>query len=382
MFRYLSRTLPRRTRVLVRVDFNVPIEQGRVRDDFDLLRVLPTIRALQRRRNTCVLLSHHSDEHQSLAPLAKHLSLLLSTPVLFLRDPFSRRAALTVRRAPPGAGFLAENLRFWRGEKANGPAFAAALARLGEVFVNDAFGELHRPYASIIGIPRLLPSLVGPLVLAELGMLGRFMHRPRRPLIGIFGGAKVETKLAILKRFFRFADRVLAGGGVANTLLKARGLGIGRSLAAPASAAVRRLARSRRLVLPTDVIVKGPRSRVRRVPVAGVTPQERICDIGPETRLAFRHALGPAKTVIWNGPLGLAEDRRYAAGTLAIARALARHRGLVLVGGGDTVAFLRRVGLRPKFRYVSTGGGAMLAYLAGEKLPGLEALKGSRESRT
>lgn len=375
MIRYLSRATPRGRRVLVRVDFNVPIRGRRVLDAFDITRVLPTLRRLVQRGNRVILISHHSDGRQSLAPLVPLLTRMLGRRVTFLKDPLSPRARRAVYSAKSGAVFLGENVRFWRGERANSPIFARALAALGEVFINDAFGELHRPYASVVGIPRFLPSFTGPLVRAELAMLDRFADRPKRSLVGVFGGAKMETKLPILKRFARRADRVLVGGGIANTLLRARGFAIGRSLAAPANAVVHRLARSKKIVLPVDAVVASGRRNPRSIGVAAVGPHDRIYDIGPKTRFLFRRVLGDARTIIWNGPLGLVEERGYAAGTLAVAHALARHRGLVLVGGGDTVAFLGRVRLLKRFKHVSTGGGAMLAYLAGEKLPGLEALK-------
>ncbi len=379
MLRYLSRTPILNKCVLVRVDFNVPIRGRGVLDAYDIHRALPSIRQLIKQGNTVVLLSHHSDDRQTLAPVAPLLARMLRRPVTFLRNPLSSRAREAVRRArPPRRVFLAENVRFWRGERRNSRPFARSLAALGDVFINEAFGELHRPYASIVGIPRFLPSFAGPLVMAELEMLRPFAHRPKRPLIGVFGGAKIETKLRILDRFSRIADHLLIGGGVANTLLRARGFPIGRSLAGRATAAIRRLARSRKVLLPSDVIVAGGGHRARNAPVTGVGLRERIYDIGPQTRSRFRRAIRSGRTIVWNGPLGLAEERRYAGGTLAIARALARHRGAVLVGGGDTVAFLGRTRLLQKFKYVSTGGGAMIAYLAGQKLPGLEALKHSR----
>lgn len=375
MLRYLSKTPIRGKRVLVRVDFNVPMRGRRVLDAFDIVRVLPVVRQLVRRGNRVILISHHSDERQSLAPLAPLLTRMLGRRVTFLKDPLSSRARRAVCSAEPGAVFLGENVRFWRGERQNSPTFARALAALGEAFVNDAFGELHRPYASMVGVPRYVPSFAGPLIAAELKMLDRFTHAPRRPLVGIFGGAKMETKLAILRRFSRFADQILVGGGVANTLLRARGFRIGRSLAAPVHTALRRFARSTKIALPIDAVVSSGRRGGQGVSLMAVGPHDRIYDIGPKTRSLFQRILGGARTIVWNGPLGLVEEQGYAAGTLAVAHALARHRGLVLVGGGDTVAFLGRARLLKRFKHVSTGGGAMLAYLAGEKLPGLEALQ-------
>ena len=367
MVRYLSKIAPRGKRVLVRVDFNVPIAWGRVRDDFRIHAALPSIRLLHSRVNTVVLLSHHSDRRQSLAPVARRLARLLDARVAFVPGPSRRNA---VRR--PGVSLI-ENLRFWRGEEAASPRFGRLLARWGDVFVNDAFGVSHRRGASITILPRLLPSYLGIAFEAELRMLARVAKNAKHPLLAIVGGAKIGTKLALLKRLDRIADGIIVGGGVANTLLRAKGIAVGRSLSTPASASIRKLARSRKIFLPVDAVVKG--RGVRAIPIHKVGAHERVLDIGSKTRALIRRSIHSSRTIIWNGPLGLAEDTRFASGTLAVARMLARSRGFVLVGGGDTIAFLDRVGLRKRFRHISTGGGAMLSYLAGEKLPGLEALQ-------
>lgn len=380
MIPYLNSQRVRGRRVLLRVDFNVPIRRGQAADVYDIKRALPTIQSLLRGGNTLILLSHHSDSGQSLRPLAAVLKRLLRRPVRFLTRPASTGARRTVLAARAGTVFLTENLRFWPGELANSSAFARQLARLGDVFVNDAFGEVHRPYASIIGIPRFRPSFAGPLIRTELKVLDLFRRRPRRPYIALVGGAKVSTKLPLLRRLISRADRVLAGGVVANVLLRAAGWPVGRSRIETGLIGFRRLARSRRLLLPVDVVVAkiGKSSRRRTVRVGDVARDETILDIGPQTRRLFVRTLLRAETIIWNGPMGPVEDRPYIRGTLAVARALARKPGLVLVGGGDTVAFLKSRGLLQRFRYVSTGGGAMLAYLGGEKLPGLEALRQSK----
>ena len=381
MIRYLRPSAIRRRRVLLRVDFNVPIRRGRAADEFDIVRVLPTVRALVAGRNTCILLSHHSDPHQSLRPLLPRLSRHLGRPVAFLAQPLLSAARRRVAIARPGTVFLAENVRFWPGEQANSVPFARALARLGDVFVNEAFGECHRPYASIIGIPRFLLSYAGPLLRAEMRMLDRFRFRPRRPFLGVLGGAKVSTKLPLLRRFLRRADGVLVGGAMANVLLRARGISVGRSRVDGGFPGLGALARSPRLLLPLDarVIKVGKRPHGRRtVLITGVASDEAIADIGPLTGRIFRDAIARARTVIWNGPLGRVEERPYAAGTRSLARSLLRPGLAVLIGGGDTVASLNRMRLLSRFKHISTGGGALLAYLAGEKLPGLEALKRRR----
>lgn len=379
MLRTLTSSVFRGKRALVRVDFNVPIVRGRAADDFRIRAAIPTIRYLIARRNTVILLSHHSDNRQSLLPAAKRLAVLLGRPVRFVRDPSSRNFIKTLARSD-GRVFLLENLRFWEGEESCDPAFARSLARIGDVYVNDAFGVLHRRAASLTVLPRLLPSFLGFRAARELAMLDRVLQRPARPLVAIFGGAKIDTKLAALRRFSSLADKLLLGGGIANTLLLARGVAVGRSLATAPTPAIRRYARSPRLILPIDAVVAhtppgGVQARV--VAIGRVRATERICDIGPQTAALFRRSLRPARTVVWNGPLGLVEDKRFRAGTVALARALAAGGKQVVIGGGDTVAFLRQAGLVRRSMYISTGGGAMLAYLAREKLPGLEALKQS-----
>lgn len=379
MIRMFSPSAVARKRVLLRVDFNVPIRSRHVLDEYDIARALPTVRALIRFGARVVLLSHHSAPRQSLVALTPVLSRRLGRPVSFLRNPFTPRARALIRRARAGRVFLCENVRFWPGEQANRPGFAKRLAALGEVFVNEAFGELHRPHASIVGLPRFLPSFAGPLVAREIMLLDRFRLRPKRPLVLVIGGAKTETKLPLLKRFLRRADRVVVGGAVANTLLRARGLSVGRSLAPSTRVTgLRSIARSPRVLLPVDAVVAPfgrPGSRRRSAVVSEVRPGEAIYDIGLQTRRLFSRALAGAGSVIWNGPMGFTEKRSYEHGTRAVARALAKIGRRVLVGGGDTVAFLNRHKLLQRFPWVSTGGGAMLAYLAGQKLPGLEALK-------
>lgn len=380
MLRYLSKNSLRGRRVLLRVDFNVPIAGQRVGGEYDILRVLPTIRGLLRQRNILILLSHHSNDRQSLAPLRPLLARRLNRPVGFIKNPLSVSARTLIRRARPGALFLVENLRFWPGEKNNSPKFSRALAGLGEVFINDAFGELHRPYASMVGLPRFLPSCAGPLIKNEFKMLDKFINQPRRPLVAIFGGAKIKTKLAILRRFIRLADKVLVGGALANILLKARGFEVGRSMADGKVRGVAQLVRSKKLFLPVDAVAArdSRRGRTRAVPIRSLDKRDVIYDIGPKTQVLFRRLIKLGQTLIWNGPMGLAEKKKFSRGTSAVARALAQKRGHVLIGGGDTAAFIMRAGLLKKFKYVSTGGGAMLAYLAGEKLPGLEAIKKSK----
>ncbi len=380
MLRYLSRADIRSKRVILRVDFNVPIEKGKIGDYFRLEAALPTIRRLLGGRNSLVVMSHHSRRGMSLYPLAVYLSRVLRQRVIFLR----RLPAGGRRREPDSreAGvFLLENLRFWPGEETESWSLARRLAALGDVFVNDAFGVAHRRGASLTLLPKLLPSYTGLLLEKEIKNLDSVLDRPKRPLVAVFGGAKVETKLPILKRFSKFADRVLVGGVIANVFLKMRGSDVGASPVDFASErAVRNVVRSKKLILPVDVVVAKSRAagRGRVAEVGAIKKGEIILDAGPATRSVFRRVVKSAGTVVWNGPLGLIEKKAFAGGTLALARALAVSRAKAIVGGGDSIAFLDQAGLLKKFKHVSTGGGAMLAYLAGEKLPALEALRRSR----
>jgi phosphoglycerate kinase len=373
----LRRTLPIKLNVLLRVDFNVPIIHGRVASDFRISAHLATINALLRRGNTVTLLAHHSDRRTSLRPVAARLGKLLGERVIFrqhIKPSFELRPVRGARLA------LLENLRFSSGEESSSLAFAKILARLGDYFVNDAFGVAHRSGASLTLLPRLLPSSIGPLFAFELSRLDRVLRRPLRPLALLVGGAKLNTKLRLLERFVRRADLVFVGGAIANTLLRARGASIGRSTGHEyrLDRRIRRLAQAKNIVLPSDVVLRISRHQARVAPVSAIGSRDAIYDIGPATTGEFIRGLKRAKTVIWNGPLGLAEIPAFARGSRAIARSLGLQGKKVIVGGGDTVAMLEAARLVNKFPNISTGGGAMIAYLAGEKLPALEALKKSK----
>ncbi|OHA09977.1 MAG: phosphoglycerate kinase [Candidatus Sungbacteria bacterium RIFCSPLOWO2_01_FULL_60_25] len=375
MVKALSRYPLRKRRVLLRVDFNVPVAHGRVAGDFRIRAHLPTIRALRQRGNQVILLSHHSNHRQSIRPVARHLVRLLGAPVAFLADPEKARAPLR------GPIVLLENLRFWKGEEAEDGRFARILASLGDAFVNDAFAVAHRRGASITVLPRIMPAYLGPLFEREIAELKRLEKNPERPLVAVFGGAKIETKIKLLRRMARLADRVLVGGAIANPLFAARGIHVSTPPITDAEtrALVRMLARSPKIVLPVDgVMGRSPGARQRTGPFGRMKRGEGIFDAGPSTVRLFRRELRNARTIIWNGPLGLVEMPAFQKGTLGLVRAIGQSRGRSIVGGGDTIAWLEERGLLKRFDYVSTGGGAMLAYLAGEKLPGLEALRGGK----
>lgn len=378
MLGYLSKTSIRNKRVLLRVDFNVPIRNGRVQETFRIRAVLPTIRRIVKYGNKVIILSHHSNPRQTLAPVARALGRLVGRTANFVSNPFSAAARLRLTKQNPGSVVLTENLRFFRGEQDASHSFARALARLGDVFVNDAFGVSHRRGASLTILPSFLPSFIGLNFEQELKVLDRLLHHSRRPLVAVFGGAKLETKLKLLRRFSRLAYRVLVGGAIANVLLRASGYAVkiprqDQHLLAAAKLILRR---GSRIVLPLDLVVSPRPGRAFICPV-GASLSGLVIDLGPETIREFRRLIAGAGTVVWNGPLGITESGRGRSATLGLARVLANSRAWTIVGGGDTVAALEAEKMLGSFDYVSTGGAAMLAYLAGEKLPALEALRKS-----
>jgi phosphoglycerate kinase len=381
-------------RALVRVDFNVPLEgePPRIRDAARIDASLPTVRRLREAGARVILLSHlgrpkgKPDPALSLRPVAEELARRLDAPVAFVADPLAPEAAAAAADLPPGGVALVENLRFWPGETANDASFATALARLGELFVQDAFGTVHRAHASTAGVPAILrPAVAGLLLAREFAALGRLLEAPDRPYVAVLGGAKVSGKLETLRAILDRADRVLVGGGMASTFYLARGWEVGTSLVEPdlRATAADLLAgpRGDRIELAGDVVVA---SRLEEGAATSVVPASRIPagaavgDIGPAARRSFAAALEAARTVFWNGPMGVFEVPAFAAGTLAVARATAAATAagaFTVVGGGDSAAALAATGLAEAVSHVSTGGGAGLELLAGRELPGIAALE-------
>jgi phosphoglycerate kinase len=377
-------------RVLVRVDFNVPIESGKVLDDWRLRATLPTIRYLTERGAKVILLSHlgrpkgKRDEQFSLRPVAQRLSELLGQPVQFADDCVGEVAEQTVAQLQAGEVLLLENLRFHAGEEANDDSFAQQLARLGDVFVNDAFGAAHRAHASVHAITKFLPSYAGLLMEREVTHLSRLLEAPEKPFVAVLGGAKVSDKIGVIRNLLTKVDALLIGGAMAFTFLKAQGYETGKSLveADKLDLANALLGEAREkgveLVLPVDVAVAesdAEDAATQVVPVTAIPADKAGYDIGPETANLFAERIRTAKTVFWNGPMGRFERTPFKAGTKAIAEALAQCSGTTVVGGGETAAAAFEFGIADKVTHVSTGGGAALELLEGRELPGIAVLK-------
>ena len=384
-------------RALVRVDFNVPTSDGKVSDDTRLRAALPTTHALSIRGAKVVLLSHFGRPkgkrvlEMSLRPLVDPLSDLLEQPVAFAEDCVDAQAERAVNGLEDGGVALLENLRFHAGEETNDPAFAAELARLGDLYVDDAFSAAHRAHASTEAIAHLLPAYVGLAMQAELEALDKALGNPERPVMGIVGGAKVSTKLDLLDNLVGRLDRLAIGGGMANTFLFAQGCDIGGSLAerdmADTAREILKTAKAKgcEILLPVDVVVAkqvAPGTETRSCALGDVAADDLILDAGPESVRRLAQAMDASRTLIWNGPLGVFEVPPFDRATVEAAHhaaGLAKAGRLVAVaGGGDTVAALNHAGVAGDFTFVSTAGGAFLEWMEGKTLPGVAALEISK----
>ena len=375
-------------RVLVRVDFNVPLENGIISDDTRIRAALPTLEYVLERQASLILCSHlgrpkgKPNSEYSLAPTAERLSQLISRPVHMVSDcvgPAVKDQASALRS---GQILLLENLRFHAEEEANEAAFSQELASLADVYVNDAFGSAHRAHASTAGVTAYLPAVAGFLMERELNFLDKALAHPERPFVAILGGAKVSDKIGLIEQLLNTVDVLLIGGGMANTFLKAQGKAIGESLVEEDTLD---LARSLiqhggdKLVLPEDVLIAdqfAADAQKQTVNVDEVPAKWRILDIGPQTIERFKSTLKNAQTVIWNGPMGVFEMEPFAVGTFAVAEALAGlSNATTIIGGGDSAAAVEQSGVASQMTHISTGGGATLEFLEGKELPGVAALQ-------
>jgi phosphoglycerate kinase len=379
-FKRMSDVDLRGKRVFIRADLNVPIEDGRITDDTRIRASVPAIvTALE--QGAAVMVTSHLGRpkegalkpEESLGPVAKHLSQLLKKPVRLVTDWVD---GVEVK---PGEVVVLENARVNKGEKKDDEALARKIAALADVYVNDAFGTAHRAEATTHGAARFAPvAVAGPLMAAELDALGKALASPARPLIAIVGGSKVSTKLSVLEELVKKVDRLIVGGGIANTFLLAAGKPIGRSLAEPDLVAeAKRIVATGKVPLPTDVVVakslEEPEGRVK--PVDAVGADEMILDIGPQTAKAYAEEMQKAGTIVWNGPVGVFEKEPFAAGTDKVARAIAQSKAFSIAGGGDTVSAINKFGIARDVDYVSTAGGAFLEFLEGKTLPAVAALE-------
>ena len=378
---------PTHMKVLVRADFNVPLDQGKVSDDTRIRMTLPTIQYLLDHKARVICCSHLGrpkgkvDEALRLNPVADRLSELLKTPVKKVDDCVGPEVEQAVEALKPGEVLLLENLRFHPEEKANDQGFAQKLAGLAELYVNDAFAAAHRAHASTEGVAHHLPAVAGMLMEQEIKALKRVLDNPRKPFVVILGGAKISDKIGVIERFLEMGDSILIGGGMANTLLKAKGFEIGQSLVEDESLDQARSLLEKageKMLLPDHLVVAeafDPQARRKTVSVGEVPPEWRIMDIGPNTVRRFTEKLDTAKTVVWNGPLGVTEMSDFAEGTNQIARVLARLDAVTVVGGGDSVAAVNQAGVADRITHVSTGGGAFLNFMEDKTLPGVAVLK-------
>jgi phosphoglycerate kinase len=377
-------------RVLCRVDFNVPIKSGRITDDTRIRESLPTIHyILQQKGARLILMSHlgrpkdKPEPEYSLKPVAQRLSELLDKPVAMAGDCVGSAVEAQVKDLRDGEVLLLENVRFHKAETDNDRDFAARLAGLGEVYVNDAFGSAHRAHASTEGVAHFLPAVAGFLMEKEIKFLGGVFQNPTRPFVAIIGGAKVSTKIAVLESLLPRVSTLIIGGGMAYTFLKAKGVKVGKSLVEEdfldtARSLIKKAAELKvQVLLPVDHKVAAEfneNAKAEYVAGADIPDGKFGMDIGEKTLASYRPVIVAAKTVVWNGPLGVFEFPDFAGGTLEVAKMVAECKGVTVVGGGDSVAAVQKFGLADKIGHVSTGGGASLEFLEGKALPGIVAL--------
>ena len=374
-------------KVLVRVDFNVPIKEGKIKDDTRIKGAIPTIEYLLNHGAAVILCSHlgrpktSADIEFTLKPVGEHLAKLLGKPVKFATDCIGPTADEAAKNLKPGEVLLLENTRFHPEEEKNDPGMAKQLASLADIFVNDAFGSAHRAHASTEGVARILPGVAGFLMEKEIKYLSAAIDDPKRPFVAILGGAKISDKIGVIKNLLTKADSILIGGGMANTFFKAQGYPMGDSLVEPDAldTAKEILSQSgNKLHLPVDVVIADKfdnDANMKTMEVGAIPDGWRILDIGPETVAKFAKTIKGCGTIVWNGPMGVFEFPKFAKGTFEIAKAVADSGAISIVGGGDSVSAIQQSGLAGKITHISTGGGASLEMLEGLPLPGVVALQ-------